>query len=94
MILILKSDVTDVQIEHVLERAAALGYQTHLSRGTHRTIVGLIGSEEKLLAEPLRAIPGVADVVPVMPPFKLASLEAAMRIVEGTARSMGIEVEA
>jgi 3-deoxy-7-phosphoheptulonate synthase len=76
VILILKSDVTPEQIEHVLDRVAALGLQHHLSRGTHRTIVGIIGDEEKLREEPLRAIPGVAKVVPVLPPFKLASRDA------------------
>ena len=50
--------------------------QPHLSRGSHRTIVGIIGDEEQLRTEPLRAIPGVSDVIPVLPPYKLASLEA------------------
>ena len=76
MILILKSNATDEQIDHVLERVGALGLQHHLSRGTHRTIVGIIGDEEKLREEPLRAIPGVAKVIPVLPPFKLASRDA------------------
>jgi 3-deoxy-7-phosphoheptulonate synthase len=76
VILILKSDVSDAQVEHVLQRVEALGLQHHLSRGTYRTIVGIIGDEEKLQAEPLRAIPGVADVIPVLPPFKLASRDA------------------
>ena len=76
MILILKSDVTDDQIDHVLERVKELGMQAHLSRGSHRTIVGIIGDEDQLRTEPLRAIPGVADVIPVLPPYKLASLEA------------------
>lgn len=76
MILILKSGVTDDQIQHVIERVETLGFTAHLSRGTYRTILGIIGDEEKLASEPLRAIPGVADVVPVMPPYKLASLEA------------------
>jgi 3-deoxy-7-phosphoheptulonate synthase len=53
-----------------------LGLSAHLSRGTYRTIVGVIGDEAKLQAEPLRAIPGVAEVVPVLPAYKLASLEA------------------
>ena len=76
VILILKSNATDDQIQHVLERVEGLGLQHHLSRGTHRTIVGIIGDEEKLREEPLRAIPGVAKVVPVLPPFKLASRDA------------------
>lgn len=76
MILILKSTVTEPQIAHVLDRVESLGLQHHLSRGTHRTIVGIIGDEDQLREEPLRAIPGVAEVVPVMPPYKLASRDA------------------
>lgn len=76
MILILHSQVTDEQVQHVLERVESLGLQAHLSRGTHRTIVGIIGDEQRLQAEPLKAIPGVQQVVPVLPPFKLASLDA------------------
>jgi 3-deoxy-7-phosphoheptulonate synthase len=50
--------------------------RAHLSRGTYRTIIGVIGDEQKLSAEPLKAIPGVMDVMPVLPPYKLASREA------------------
>lgn len=53
-----------------------MGFAAHLSKGTHRTIVGIIGDEDKTRDAPLRAIPGVADVVPVLPPFKLTSREA------------------
>ncbi len=76
MIIILKSGVTDEQVDHVIERVEALGLTPHLSRGTFRTIIGVIGDEDKLRAEPLMAIAGVADVVPVMPAYKLASREA------------------
>jgi 3-deoxy-7-phosphoheptulonate synthase len=53
-----------------------MGLKAHLSRGTFRTIIGVIGDEQKIGAEPLRAIPGVQDVIPVLPPYKLASREA------------------
>ncbi len=76
MILILRSNATDEQIDHVIQRVEALGLQAHLSRGTFRTIVGIIGDEDKLRAEPLLAIPGVQEVIPVLPPYKIASLEA------------------
>jgi len=76
VILILKSNATDEQVDHVLARVEALGLQHHLSRGTHRTIVGIIGDEEELRVDSLRAIPGVAKVVPVMPAYKLASRDA------------------
>lgn len=76
VILILKSGVSEDQVTHVLERVEALGFQAHLSRGTYRTIVGIIGDESELTPESLSAIPGVSKVIPVLPPYKLASLEA------------------
>ncbi len=76
MIIILKSHVTDDQVQHVVERVEALGLRTHVSRGQYRTIIGVIGDEAKLQVAPLSAISGVAEVIPVLPPFKLASIEA------------------
>jgi 3-deoxy-7-phosphoheptulonate synthase len=76
MIIILKSGATDDQVAHVVERVEALGLKAHLSRGTFRTIIGVIGDEQKIGVEPLKAIDGVQDVIPVLPPYKLASREA------------------
>lgn len=60
----------------MIERVESMGFSAHLSQGTHRTIVGIIGDEDQTREAPLRAIPGVADVLPVLPPFKLSSREA------------------
>jgi len=76
MIIILKDSATPEQVDHVIERVESLGLQAHLSRGTYRTVIGVIGDEEKLQAAPLMAIPGVAQVMPVLPPYKLASRQA------------------
>ena len=76
MIVILQPGVTDDQIRHVIDRIEALGYQAHLSRGTYRTVIGVIGDEEAIRTEPLAAIDGVAQVIPVLPPYKLVSREA------------------
>ncbi|MEM9364593.1 MAG: 3-deoxy-7-phosphoheptulonate synthase [Planctomycetota bacterium] len=76
MIVILNSGATDEQVTHVMERVEVLGFKPHLSRGTFRTIIGIIGDEAEINEENLRAIPGVAQVVRVLPPYKLASLEA------------------
>ncbi|GIW86444.1 MAG: 3-deoxy-7-phosphoheptulonate synthase [Isosphaeraceae bacterium] len=75
MIIVLKPNPTDAQIEHVLERIAELGLTPHISRGVSRTIIGVIGDEQKLQAEPLQAIDGVEAVLPILKPFKLASRE-------------------
>ena len=76
MIVVLKPQATQQQIDHVVQRVEALGLKAHLSRGTFRTIIGVIGDESKIQVAQLAAIPGVAQVVPILPPFKLASIEA------------------
>ena len=73
MIIVLRPNSTPEQIDHILERIQQLGFKPHLSRGELRTIIGVIGDENKLQAEPLAAIPGVEQVLPILKPFKLAS---------------------
>ena len=73
MIIVLRPNSTPEQIDHILERIQELGFKPHLSKGEHRTIIGVIGDENKLNAEPLAAIPGVEQVLPILKPFKLAS---------------------
>src|SRR5215472_890120 len=75
MIIVLRPDSTPDQIGHVLDRIRELGFKPHLSKGELRTIVGVIGDENLLQAEPLSAIPGVEQVLPILKPFKLASRE-------------------
>jgi len=75
MIIVLKPNSSDKDIDHILDRIRELGLKPHLSRGEHRTIIGVIGDENKLQAQPLQAIPGVEQVFAIMKPFKLASRE-------------------
>src|SRR5437868_4719875 len=75
MIIVLRPNSTEAQIDHILERIQELGFKPHLSQGELRTIIGVIGDEDKLQAEPLAAIPGVEQVLPILKPFKLASRE-------------------
>src|SRR5882762_11373154 len=75
MIIVLRPNSTEEQINHILERIQELGFKPHVSRGELRTIIGVIGDENKLQAEPLSALPGVEQVLPILKPFKLASRE-------------------
>jgi 3-deoxy-7-phosphoheptulonate synthase len=75
MIIVLRPDSTKQQIDHILDRIRELGFKPHVSQGTVRTIIGVIGDENKLQAEPLSAIPGVEQVLAIQKPFKLASRE-------------------
>ncbi|HVS37926.1 MAG TPA: 3-deoxy-7-phosphoheptulonate synthase [Gemmataceae bacterium] len=84
MIIVLRRDATEQHIEHILDRIRELGFRPHISKGELRTLIGVIGDEDKLQAEPLQAIPGVEQVLPILKPFKLASREfhAADTVVE------------
>ncbi|MBI3996957.1 MAG: 3-deoxy-7-phosphoheptulonate synthase [Candidatus Omnitrophica bacterium] len=75
MIIVLKPDVTKKQFDHVLERIKALGLKPMVSKGTERTIIGVIGPEDALRVQPLEVIPGVEKVMAVLKPYKLVSRE-------------------
>ena len=74
MIIVLKPDATDAQVDHLTERLRELGFKTHLSRGEERTIVGIIGDDRLLQNQPLIAFPGVESVTPILAPWKLVSM--------------------
>ena len=75
MIIVLKPDTTEKQIEHIVERVTKLGLKPMVSKGTERTIIGVIGPEDILQATPLEVFPGVEKVIPVLAPYKLVSRE-------------------
>ncbi|MDH4127478.1 MAG: 3-deoxy-7-phosphoheptulonate synthase [Spirochaetota bacterium] len=73
MIIVLKQSVTKEEIDHIVKKIEALGLKTHISKGSERSIIGVIGDERKLLDKPIEAIDGVEKVMPVLKPYKLAS---------------------
>ena len=75
MIIVVKPNSTQEQIDHVVARIHEMGLRTDVSRGVKRTIIGVIGEEDAVRNAPLAAIPGVEEVVPILKPFKLASRE-------------------
>lgn len=75
MIIVMKPEVTQQQIDHVMEKVQSLGLKPVVSRGVERTIIGVIGNEAELRVQPLEAFPGVERVMPVQTPFKMVSRE-------------------
>ncbi len=75
MIVIMGSEATEEQVNHVVTRIKECGCQAHLSRGTERTVIGIVGNsnDHRSELEALLAAPGVEDIVRVAHPFKLAS---------------------
>lgn len=75
MIIVLRPDATDEQVKHITEKVQKLGLTPHVSKGTERTIIGVIGPEDILRVTPLEVFPGVERVMPVLAPYKLVSRE-------------------
>jgi len=75
MIIVLSRDATQEQMDYIVDRVKKLGLTPHLSKGTERTIIGVIGPEDILRVTPLEAFPGVEKVLPVLAPYRLVSRE-------------------
>jgi 3-deoxy-7-phosphoheptulonate synthase len=85
MIIVTRANITEHELDHIRERIEAAGLKTHLSRGERRTIIGCIGDETLLESVPLKTLPGVESVMPVLRPYKRASIDfAAARTVVNT----------
>lgn len=76
MIIVMEAGASEQQLEEVLERIKELGYTPHIIRGETRNVIGAIGDErEKTRLQYLEALSGVERVVPILKPYKLASIE-------------------
>jgi 3-deoxy-7-phosphoheptulonate synthase len=76
MIIAMKSDATEEQIEAICESIRHYGYKPHLIRGEERVVIGAVGhGDNKDHLHNLRSQPGVADVVPILQPYKIVSRE-------------------
>ncbi len=73
MIIVLKPDAGEIEIQHIVDRLEQYGFKTYLSKAAERTIIGAIGDERALRDKPLSTLPGVEKVVPILKPFKLVS---------------------
>ena len=76
MIIVMRQNSSQEQIEHAMERIRELGYEPHPIQGVERTVIGAIGDERgKNRLQSLGSLDGVENVIPILKPFKLASQE-------------------
>lgn len=75
MVVVMAPEATESDIDGVVGSVRAAGGEAFVSRGVHRTIVGLVGDVEQFGALDLHGMPGVADVIRISVPYKLVSRE-------------------
>ena len=73
MMIIMKSNATPEQVEHVIEQVKAAGLNAHLSQGIEATIIGAIGETHNIPTDIFEVLDGVDLVKRITQPFKLAS---------------------
>jgi 3-deoxy-7-phosphoheptulonate synthase len=75
VIVVMKRGATPEQIEHMIQRVEQLGLKAHPIYGTERTVIAAIGEKRDEFRQSLESGPGVAEVVPILAPYKVASRE-------------------
>src|SRR5947207_7163295 len=75
MVVVMKSNATDEEIDGVVSKVREASGEAFVSRGKTRTIIGLVGDTAAFMAMPLETLPGVENVIQVGKPYKLVARE-------------------
>ena len=75
MLVVMKTQATQEEIREVCETIEQLGLRAHPLPGAQRTAIGITGNQGEVERGNLEALSGVAEVIRVSKPYKLASRE-------------------
>ena len=73
MVIVMHEDATDEQIQHVIDRVVASGFDVHRSTGASHTVLGAVGVHRDFDHRDFELLEGVREVIRITQPFKLAS---------------------
>ena len=73
MLVVMKEQATPEQIRAVCEYVEKLGFRPHPLPGAQRTAIGITGNQGEVDRGSFEDLSGVADVIRVTKPYKLAS---------------------
>src|SRR6266704_6090657 len=78
MMIVMRETATEEEVEAVVKKIERAGARAHRSKGARVTVIGAIGDVEQdasVESLGLEGQPGVDRVVPILKPYKLASLQ-------------------
>ena len=75
MLIVMKSDATEGQVQAVLRVIEELGYRGHPMPGASRTAIGITGNPGAVDPSHFENLPGVSEAVRVSKPYKLVTLD-------------------
>ena len=73
MLIVMRSDATQSDIDKVLQVIETLGFRGHAMPGESRTAIGVTGNKGAIDSAHFENLPGVADAIRVTQPYKLIS---------------------
>ncbi|MBN2289809.1 MAG: 3-deoxy-7-phosphoheptulonate synthase [Candidatus Glassbacteria bacterium] len=73
MVISMRGDATEDQIQGVIKRLSELKLDAHRSTGLNRTIIGAIGDVSAVDTRDFELLEGVDEVIRISAPYKLAS---------------------
>ncbi|HEY2404696.1 MAG TPA: hypothetical protein VGI10_01770, partial [Polyangiaceae bacterium] len=93
MIVVMEPDAHEAAVEGVISFLTAAGFDVHRSSGQSRTTLGVVGDVTSNDVSVVSELAGVAQVVQVSEPFRLASRRFRQRstVIEGPWGSIGGE---
>ena len=75
MLIVMKADATEREIEAVLRVINEMGLRGHPLPGAQRTAIGITGNQGAVDATRFENMPGVAEAIRVSKPYKLITLD-------------------
>jgi 3-deoxy-7-phosphoheptulonate synthase len=75
MLIVMKADATDGQVEAVVRVVEELGFRAHPMRGASRTAIGITGNQGAVDPSRFENLPGVSEAIRVSKPYKLVTLD-------------------
>jgi len=90
MIVVMKPGATPQQVQHMVKQVESLGLKAHVIIGAERTVIAAVGIKRDGAKESLESGSGVAEVVPISAPYKVASREVKPERTVVTAGSLSL----
>jgi len=75
MVIVMKPGATKANVEHVIGLVRDYGLKEHVIYGTDRTVVACLGDKRMVDKSAIENAPMVERIVPILAPYKMASLE-------------------
>jgi len=75
MIIVMQAHAPQADLDRVVARVESMKLRPHVIVGTERTVVAVVGDERDATNAAFETLPGVASVLPILAPYKVASRE-------------------